>query len=87
MVDASGQVLNRAPAKLVDPEDHIVDISDPIYVVLKDVYAERMEEIWLGERREMLYCWHGFLSYFLLKERIESMSSVKLNPDEKLMVI
>lgn len=55
VVDASGQVLNGALAKLVDPEHHIVDIGDPIYVVLKDVYAERMEEVWSGERREMSY--------------------------------
>lgn len=45
VVDASGEVLHGAFAELVDPEDDVVDVGDPVYVVLKDVDAERMEEV------------------------------------------
>lgn len=46
MVDACGQILHGAFAKLVDSEDNVIDIGDPIYVVLKDIYAEWMEQVW-----------------------------------------
>lgn len=46
MVDACGEILHGAFAKLVDPEDNVIDIGDPIYVVLKDIYAEWMEQVW-----------------------------------------
>lgn len=45
VVDASSEVLHGAFAELVDPEDNVVDVGDPVYVVLKDVNAERMEEV------------------------------------------
>lgn len=45
MVDACGEILHRAFTKLVDPEDKVVNICDPINVVLKDIYAEWMEQI------------------------------------------
>lgn len=46
MVDACGEVLHGAFAKLVDSEDNIIYISDAIYVVLEDIYAEWMEQVW-----------------------------------------
>lgn len=46
MVDACGQILHGTFAKLVDSEDNVIDIGDPIYVVLKDIYAEWMEQVW-----------------------------------------
>ena len=54
MVDASGEILHWAFAKLVHPEDNVIDIGDAIYVVLKYVYAERMEQIWTTSRRNWL---------------------------------
>lgn len=54
MVDARGEILHFAFAELVHPEDNVVDISDAIYVVLKYVYAERMEQIWTTSRRNQL---------------------------------
>lgn len=45
VVDACGEILHCAFAKLVHPEDNVIDIGDAIYVVLKYVYAERMEQI------------------------------------------
>lgn len=45
VVDACGKILHGALAKLVDTEDVVVDICDPVDVVLEDVYAERMEEV------------------------------------------
>lgn len=45
VVDACGQVLHGAFAKLVDPEDNVINIGDPIYVVLKDVYAVWMQQV------------------------------------------
>lgn len=52
MVNASGQVLHGALAKLVDPEHKVINVGDAIDVVLKDVDAERMEQVWGGKRRE-----------------------------------
>lgn len=53
MVNACGEIFHGAFAKLIDPEDNVVYISDPIYVVLKDIDAERMEQVWkLGRKRE-----------------------------------
>lgn len=52
VVDASGEVLHGAFAELVDPEDDVVDVSDAVDVVLKDVDAERMEEVWKQEEEE-----------------------------------
>lgn len=52
VVDASGEVLHGAFAELVDPEDDVVDVSDAVDVVLKDVDAERMEEVWKREEEE-----------------------------------
>lgn len=46
MIDASGEILHGAFAKLVDPEDKVVDIRDPINVILKDIYAEWMKQVW-----------------------------------------
>lgn len=46
MVDACGEIFHGAFAKLVDPEDNVIDICDAIYVVLKDVYAEWMKQVW-----------------------------------------
>ena len=46
MVDACGEVLHGAFAKLVDSEDNVIYISDAIYVVLEDIYAEWMEQVW-----------------------------------------
>lgn len=46
MVDACGEILHRAFAKFVDPEDNVIGVGDPIYVVLKDIYAEWMDQIW-----------------------------------------
>ena len=46
MVDACGEVLHGAFAKLVDSEDNVIYISDAIYVVLEDVYAKWMEQVW-----------------------------------------
>ncbi len=46
MVNASGEILHGAFAKLVDPEDNVIDVGDPIYVVLKDIYTEWMEQVW-----------------------------------------
>lgn len=43
MVDARGEILHAAFAKLVDSEHNVIDISDPIYVVLEDIYAEWTE--------------------------------------------
>lgn len=45
MVDARGQVLHGAFAKLVDPEDDVVDVRDAVDVVLEDVDAERVEQV------------------------------------------
>lgn len=45
MVDACGEILHGAFSKLVDPEDKVIDICDPIYVVLKDIYAKWMEQV------------------------------------------
>lgn len=46
MVDACGEILHGAFAKLVDPEDKVVYIRDPINVILKDIYAEWMKQVW-----------------------------------------
>lgn len=46
VVDACGEIFHLAFAKLVDPEDKVVDIRDPINVILKDIYAEWMEQVW-----------------------------------------
>lgn len=45
MVDACGEILHGAFAKLVDPEDKVVDICDPINVVLKYIYTEWMYQV------------------------------------------
>lgn len=45
VVDASGEVLHGAFAELVDPEDDVVNVGDPVDVVLKDVDAEWMEKV------------------------------------------
>lgn len=54
VVDACGEILHCALAKLVHPENNVIDIGDAIYVVLKYVYAERMEQIWTASRRNQL---------------------------------
>lgn len=54
VVDACGKILHCTFAKLVHPEDNVIDIGDTIYVVLKNVYAERMEQIWTTSRRNQL---------------------------------
>lgn len=54
MVDARGEILHHAFAELVHPEDNVVDVGDAVYVVLKYVYAERMEQIWTTSRRNQL---------------------------------
>lgn len=43
VVDACGEILHCAFAKLVHPEDNVIDIGDTVYVVLKYIYAEWME--------------------------------------------
>lgn len=55
MVDARSEVFHRAFAKLVDPEDKVVYIRDPINVVLKDIYAEWMAQTWGGKKRQNKY--------------------------------
>lgn len=54
VVDACGEIFHGAFAKLIDPEDNVVYISDSIYVVLEDVDAEWMEQVWkwTGKARE-----------------------------------
>lgn len=54
VVDACGEILHCAFAKLVHPEDDVIDIGDTIYVVLKYVYAEWMEQIWTTSRSNWL---------------------------------
>lgn len=54
VVDASGEVLHGAFAELVDPEDNVVDVGDPVDVVLKDVNAERMQKVWKKEEDRVL---------------------------------
>ena len=46
VVNACGEILHGASAKLVDAEDNIIYIGDPIYVVLKDIDAEGMDQVW-----------------------------------------
>lgn len=46
VVDAGGQILHGAFSKLIDPEDKVVDVSDSVYVVLKDIDAEGMDQVW-----------------------------------------
>lgn len=46
VVDACSEILHGAFAKLVDPEDKVVDICDPVNVILKDIYAEWMKQVW-----------------------------------------
>lgn len=46
VVDACGEIHHGAFAKLVDSEDNVIDIGDPIDVVLKYVYTEWMEQVW-----------------------------------------
>lgn len=43
MVDACGEILHGAFAKLVDSEDNVIDIRDPVYVILEYIDAEWME--------------------------------------------
>lgn len=45
MVDASGQILCLAFTKLVNSEDNVIGVGNPIYVILKDINAEGVEEI------------------------------------------
>lgn len=52
VVDACGEIFHGAFAKLIDPEDNVVYISDPIYVVLKDIDAEWMEQVWKWAEKE-----------------------------------
>lgn len=54
VVDACGEILHCAFAKLVHPEDNVIDVGDAIYVVLKYVNAERMEQIWTSSGRNRL---------------------------------
>lgn len=54
MVDASGEILHGAFAKLVDSEDKVIDVRDPIYVVLKYINAEGMEQVCKKDIRGML---------------------------------
>lgn len=49
MVEARRQVGDSLVSKLVDLEDAVVDISDTVDVVLKDVDAERMAQSWGSE--------------------------------------
>lgn len=42
VIDACSEILHRAFAKFIDPENKVVHEGDSIYVVLKDVYAEGM---------------------------------------------
>lgn len=50
VVDASGQILRLAYTKLVNPEDNIIGVGNPINVILKDINAEGVEEICKKER-------------------------------------
>lgn len=45
MVHSSGQVLNRAFAKLIYSENVVVDVGDAVDVVFKDVDAEGVMEL------------------------------------------
>lgn len=54
MVNACGQILHGTFAKLVDSEDNVVDVSDSIYVVLKNIYAEWMEQVWEWGKRKKI---------------------------------
>lgn len=53
MVDACGEILHWAFTKLIDPEDNVIDICDAIYVVLKDIYAEWVKQVWRGDETEI----------------------------------
>jgi len=50
VVDASGQILRLAYTKLVNPEDNVIGVGNPINVILKDINAEGVEEICKKER-------------------------------------
>lgn len=54
MVDACGEIHHGAFAKLVDSEDNVIDVGDPIYVVLEYIYTEWMEQVWkrAGAKRD-----------------------------------
>lgn len=45
VVDARSQILHSAFSKFVDAEDEVVHVRNTIYVVLKDIYAEGMEQV------------------------------------------
>lgn len=45
MVNAGGQVLHNALAKLVHPEDDISNVGDTVDIILKYINAEGMEEL------------------------------------------
>lgn len=45
VVDASGQILCLAFTKLVNSEDNVIGVGNPINVILKDINAEGVEEI------------------------------------------
>lgn len=53
VVDARGQILHGAFAELVNPEDVIIDVRDPVDVILEDVDAERMLQVWKRTKEEM----------------------------------
>lgn len=70
MVDACSEILHCAFAKLVHPEDNVIDIGDTIYVVLKYVYAERMEQIWTTSRSSRLNRNKQVLTIYLVREQL-----------------
>lgn len=53
VVYSSCQVLNGAFAKLIHSEDVVVDVRDPVDVVLKHVDAEGLMELCAGNKRQM----------------------------------
>lgn len=70
MVDACGEILHCAFAKLVHPEDNVIDIGDAIYVVLKYVYAEWMEQIWTTSRSNQLNRNKQVLTIYFVREQL-----------------
>lgn len=66
VVDASGEVLHGAFAELVDPEDDVVDVGDPVYVVLKDVNAEWMQKVWKQEEDNVKVLVNLKIEFFFL---------------------
>lgn len=51
VVDSGGEILHGAFSKLVDSEDNVIDVRDSVDVILKDIYAEWMKQVWNQRER------------------------------------